>query len=265
MIPYSLTDANKVLVDQYSLNLEKKANCKLVEKSRLINYINKIPLFPQLDHHKIRTGEISKKEFKKRFEKLTQKILQKQEEGLAYLKQELNVSIPQKAIKQLENEQKSFLFNEFKKQVFIQKKEISKQARGKTRDWIFNIRSFLLDLENAELVFESFWSIYKKKYPFQVTGETLAGALTAQLLSLKAKAKGFDVNCFLVREERKITGLQKKVEGIIKEKTPVVIIDDLFNTGATISYLMTILKIGGNQYKSVQISVPKKSLQSRLI
>ena len=83
--------------------------------------------------------------------------------------------------------------------------------------------------------------MYGKAYPFQVAAETLAGSLTAYLIALKAKEKGININCFLTREERKITGLVKNIEGKILNR-PVVIVDDIFNTGDTFSYLFKILK-----------------------
>lgn len=134
------------------------------------------------------------------------------------------------------------LFKKFKLQVFLNDQSIAKQSRGETRDWIFDVRSFVLDTKNVDLIFDAFWEIYKNQYPFQITAETLAGGLTAQLLSLKAKEKGFDLNCFLVREERKTTGLQKNIEGKIQEGIPVIIVDDFFNSGGTITYLIEVLK-----------------------
>lgn len=136
----------------------------------------------------------------------------------------------------------SNLFDKFKIQAFLNYIEVSKQRKGKTRDWGFDVRGFVLDTNNADLIFEAFWDKYKDLYPFQIAAETLAGSLTAQLLSIKAKEKGVNLNCFLVREERKATGLQKNIEGGIIEGKPIVIVDDLFNSGGTISYLLEILK-----------------------
>lgn len=242
MIPYDLNKADKVLKSRYNLSFTSRSNCKLIEKSRLVNYINGISPVVQKEHHKLRTGEITKADFSKRQKRISGRILNNQRRVLEYLQNNFNLSIPKKSFTKLQKAQKTMFLRRFKKQALNQSLQVARQSKGQTRDWIFDVRRFVLDIENIDLFFETFWHLYKDKYPFQVCGETLSGAIAAHLISIKAKEVGFDINCFLVREERKKTGLQKKVEGRIRKDLPIVIIDDLFNSGGTITYLLKILK-----------------------
>ena len=138
------------------------------------------------------------------------------------------------------------LFDTFNREVFLQKKNlyVLSQSRKCFRDWAFDVRSFVLNAKNAELIFLSFWKKCGDQYPFQIAGETLAGAMLAQLLSLKAREKKIALNAFAIREERKEKGVYKNIEGEVKD-LPVIIVDDIFNSGGTITYALELFKQKG--------------------
>ena len=133
------------------------------------------------------------------------------------------------------------LFEIFYSQAFLQGDKLFANRNGSYRKWTFEVRPFVLNNKNAPLIFDAFWEKMKDKYPFQVTGETVAGAIFAQLISLEAQHRGIDINATFVREERKQTGLQKHLEGVLN-KHPVIIVDDLFNSGGTVLHTLKILE-----------------------
>lgn len=107
--------------------------------------------------------------------------------------------------------------------------------------WLFDFRALLLQPTWLNTYAELFWAQYQHKYPFQVCGmETAAISLVAAIV-MKGVERGTPVNGLFVRKSRKRTGLLKQIEGTPTNE-PVILVDDLINTGGTFKKQLAVLQ-----------------------
>jgi len=110
--------------------------------------------------------------------------------------------------------------------------------------WMFDFRALLLQPKWLKRYAEIFWEQYGSKYPFQVCGmESAAISLVAAVL-MEGEARGKPVNGLYVRKSRKHHGLMKQVEGT-PTKDPVILVDDLINSGKTFEKQVRVLEREG--------------------
>jgi outer membrane protein assembly factor BamB/orotate phosphoribosyltransferase len=111
---------------------------------------------------------------------------------------------------------------------------------GRQDLWIIDLRSTLFRPDILEAVADLFWSRMSAHLPFQICGlETASVPLIAAIL-VRARALGIDVSGFVVRKERKSTGLARNIEGEVAD-LPVTIIDDIFNSGSSVRKVLAVL------------------------
>lgn len=114
-------------------------------------------------------------------------------------------------------------------------------------NWIFNFKVISLNQEFLTLFCEEFSRIYSKEN-IQVGGME-SGALpflTALVLSNKNV-----VQSFYVRKSRKKSDLANLFEGKIDKDIPIVLVDDILNTGSTFLKQISILETEGYKVSSV--------------
>src|SRR5262245_20124918 len=112
---------------------------------------------------------------------------------------------------------------------------------GRRDLWIIDLRSTLFRPDIMEAIADLFWSRMSTHLPFQICGlETGSVPLLAAIL-VRARALGIDVSGFVVRKERKSTGLGHNVEGEVAD-LPVTIIDDIFNSGSSVRKVLAVLE-----------------------
>jgi outer membrane protein assembly factor BamB/orotate phosphoribosyltransferase len=112
---------------------------------------------------------------------------------------------------------------------------------GRQDLWMFDMRSTLFRPDIMEAVADLFWSRMSAHMPFQICGlETGSVPLIAAIL-VRARALGIDVGGFVVRKERKSTGLGRNIEGEVAD-LPVTIIDDIFNSGSSVRKVLAVLE-----------------------
>ena len=115
-------------------------------------------------------------------------------------------------------------------------------------EWIFDFRAVLLEEEFLRLFVELFWHKCGHLYPFQVGGlETVSIALTTAIVQSGA-ARGTPVTGFYIRKSRKPYGLQKKLEGRVSD-LPVILLDDLINSGDSVTKQIQVLAESAPQAK----------------
>ncbi|MBI2657327.1 PQQ-binding-like beta-propeller repeat protein [Candidatus Woesearchaeota archaeon] len=96
--------------------------------------------------------------------------------------------------------------------------------------WVIDTKSFLLNPRGLYLTTELFMEKIRKYNPDAVGGLTLASHLIASALVYSSYGSDSGFDGFLVRRERKQYSMMKLVEGVCKEKSRVVIVDDGLNS-----------------------------------
>lgn len=145
------------------------------------------------------------------------------------LREKLRVSIQEKAIQRKD-----------------QGVKIVSKEEGTESSWLLDFRALLLTPEFLDCAADVFWDTYENKYPFQVGGiETVGIALVAAIV-MKGVQRGMPVNGFYIRKSRKYYGLQKLIEGTLNDD-PIILIDDLVNSGTSFAKQVEILKAEGKQ------------------
>lgn len=110
--------------------------------------------------------------------------------------------------------------------------------------WIFDFRAITLEAPVLEYLAEAFWEKYAHKYPFQVGGMESASISLVTAIVLKGQERGTPVHGFFIRKSRKRDGLMKMFEGGLTDE-PVILVDDLINSGQSINKL--IISLAGVQ------------------
>lgn len=112
---------------------------------------------------------------------------------------------------------------------------------GLEEDWLFDLRNIFLKPESLELIVDLFWEKFETHYPFQVGGQEVAAIPLVSAIVLKSRQLGKPVNGFIIRKERKTTGLQKIIEGELNNEK-IILADDLINSGRTALRQLTVLE-----------------------
>ena len=97
---------------------------------------------------------------------------------------------------------------------------------------------------------EIFWERYAGQYPFQVAGMETAGIALVAAIVMKGVERGTPVNGFFIRKSRKRQGLMKMIEGTPTDD-PVILVDDLMNSGGTIHKQVEIISSIGKKVSDV--------------
>lgn len=116
--------------------------------------------------------------------------------------------------------------------------------QGNSYRWLFDLRNLSLDSKMLGVYTDIFWERMHKHLPFQLAAVELAGVPLMAALLHEAQIRGIDVNGLIVRTKRKKYGMQKLVEGTVKD-LPVVVIDDSCNSASAISKAVVSLQEAG--------------------
>lgn len=125
--------------------------------------------------------------------------------------------------------------------------------------WVLDLRAIMFEGETLRAIIDLLWCEIAKEMPVQICGlESTAVALIAALV-LKAHDAGRAVNGFFLRKAPKDRDLRKMIEGTPNER-PVVLVDDVINTGATMRRQMKTLANAGLQVRAVVVVVRFREL-----
>jgi outer membrane protein assembly factor BamB/orotate phosphoribosyltransferase len=116
----------------------------------------------------------------------------------------------------------------------------AKESEGATADWLFDFRALMLQPHWLNRYAELFWERYGDRYPFQVAGMETAGIALVAAIVMKGVERGTPVSGFFIRKSRKRQGLMKMIEGTPTDD-PIILVDDLMNTGGTIHKQIEII------------------------
>lgn len=121
---------------------------------------------------------------------------------------------------------------------------IHAESTGDRGKWLFDFRALMLQGQWLDQYAEIFWERYASRYPFQVGAMETAGIGLVAAIVMKGVERGTPVNGFFMRKSRKRQGLMKRVEGTLTDD-PIILVDDLMNTGGTFDKQLLILKERG--------------------
>jgi outer membrane protein assembly factor BamB/adenine/guanine phosphoribosyltransferase-like PRPP-binding protein len=110
--------------------------------------------------------------------------------------------------------------------------------------WLFDFRALLLQSKWLNSYAELFWEEYASQYPFQVCGMESAAISLVAAIAMKGLERGTPVNGLYIRKSRKRSGLMKQIEGVLT-KDPVILVDDLINSGNTFNKQIKVLSDEG--------------------
>ncbi len=131
---------------------------------------------------------------------------------------------------------------------FVQRSEgaviVGSEVTGKREEWLFDFRALMLQAKWLNRYAEIFWEQYADKLPFQVGAMETAGISLIAAIVMKGAERGTPINGFFIRKSRKRHGLMKQIEGTLTDE-PIVLVDDLINSGSTLEKQMTILSDAG--------------------
>ncbi len=122
--------------------------------------------------------------------------------------------------------------------------------KGIESDWLFDLRNIFLKPDSLSLITKIFWSYFEKEYPFQVGGQEIAAIPLISAIVLESQKINKPVNGFIIRKSRKLSGLQKIIEGSL-DKNKIILVDDLLNSGSTILRQIKVIEEAGQKVNCV--------------
>jgi orotate phosphoribosyltransferase len=129
---------------------------------------------------------------------------------------------------------------------------------GRQLDWLIDLRPVFMQADVLKQIAEAFWSRYKNESSFQIGGmETAAIPLLTALLLFSPDERG-KVNGFIIRKERKTTGLGNNIEGILTDD-PILLVDDIINSGSSAEKARMTLEAVGRRVDAMFSVIDYKS------
>jgi len=118
---------------------------------------------------------------------------------------------------------------------------ISTRGNESKGGWIFDLRNVFMNPASLDLIADIFWKKFSSLYPFQVGGQEIAAIPLVTAILLKGQTLGKPTNGFIIRKNRKPTGLQRIVEGELNSER-IILVDDLMNSGTAIFRQLKVLE-----------------------
>lgn len=115
---------------------------------------------------------------------------------------------------------------------------------GKPQSWMIDMRPALLSSAALQTIGDIFWERFESELPFQVGGMEMAAVPLVSAILLTAARRGHEVDGFVVRKERKPHGRMQVIENELNG-LPIVVVDDIFNSGASLEKVRTVLRAAG--------------------
>ncbi len=130
---------------------------------------------------------------------------------------------------------------------------VQRNKQVKTEGWLIDIRSILLDSDVLSDIAEVFWDSFREMNDVQIGGiETAAIPLITSLVThAKTYAQREHTSGFYIRKSRKKDGLLKMIEGTLVPDVPVILVDDLINSGQSLIRQVEVLRDHGTAVHAV--------------
>lgn len=98
-------------------------------------------------------------------------------------------------------------------------------------NWLIDLRPVFLSPKWLETITDAFWQYYTSDEPLQIGGMEVAAIPLVTALIISGEKKGKNVSGFIIRKQRKETGLGQRIEGNISKGIRTILVDDIINSG----------------------------------
>src|SRR3989454_12425399 len=146
--------------------------------------------------------------------------------------------------------------------IFLGKDHPVVSPKGHGQGWLIDLRMTLLDGASLGLVADLFWERFACQLPFQVGGLEAGSIPLVVAIAMVGQQRGTPVNAFIVRKERKPHGLSKTIEGVLTAD-PVVIVDDLINSGSGMEKVRTVLGEEGRRIRDLFVVIDYEAAEGQ--
>jgi outer membrane protein assembly factor BamB/orotate phosphoribosyltransferase len=127
-------------------------------------------------------------------------------------------------------------------------------TKGREYGWLFDLRRVFMQSGTLEQIAQEFWRRNSSREPFQLGGlETAAIPLLTALMLTAPKDRG-DVNGFIIRKDRKTTGLGNAIEGEVNS-LPVILVDDSLNSGTSAEKARSVISMAGHELREIFVVI----------
>lgn len=142
------------------------------------------------------------------------------------------------------------------KEVYVRGEDepIGDSATGAPRrsGWLFDFRRALMRPAFMHDVSTLFWEEYAQRYPFQVGGLEIAAVPLVTGIAQHLYQQGAeDMTSFFIRKSRKKSGLMRMIEGTLMPGRPVILVDDIINSGSSFIRQIEVLEQLGYKVSEV--------------
>ncbi|MBR0900706.1 PQQ-binding-like beta-propeller repeat protein [Bradyrhizobium tropiciagri] len=117
-------------------------------------------------------------------------------------------------------------------------------ANGQVLDWLIDLRAIFMDPKMLAAMADEFWLLHRRRGRFQIGGIESAAIPLLTAILLRAPEEHRDINGFIIRKERKSTGLGKIIEGKLND-APIVLIDDIINSASSAEKARSVIAADG--------------------
>jgi len=146
--------------------------------------------------------------------------------------------------------------------IFLGKDHPVVSPKGHGQGWLIDLRMTLLDGASLELIADLFWERFAGRLPFQVGGLEAGAIPLVVAIAMAGQQRGTPVNAFVVRKERKPHGLSKTIEGVLTAD-PIVIVDDLINSGSGMEKVRVVLGEAGHRFRDLFVVIDYEAEEGR--
>lgn len=149
-------------------------------------------------------------------------------------------------------------------EVYKEEIRVVAEAGGKSDRWIMDFKSQALNRTFLREYARCFWEVFQSEFPAPVqVGGMESGAIPLVTgVSVFAPEKS-QVNGFYIRKSRKKSGLANLIEGELNDD-PIILVDDILNTGTTLRKQIKILEDAGKKVAAVFVCIRFRDLSAYL-
>lgn len=126
--------------------------------------------------------------------------------------------------------------------------------KAQAQAWMIDARRLALDPVALPLIADLFWQRFESHWPFQLGGLEVGAIPLVAAVQMEGSRRGLPINAFLVRKERKRSGLGNLLEGKLDD-TPIIVIDDILHSGASLEKVRALLQGMGRSIADVFVLV----------
>jgi orotate phosphoribosyltransferase len=124
-------------------------------------------------------------------------------------------------------------------------------SSGRKSNYYFDMKRITQDPEASEIIADIFLYPMKDKNVDSVGGLEIGAVPIATAISMRSHNTKKPITAFFVRDQRKGHGTKRRIDGILKKKSNVIIVDDVTTTGSSILTAINEVEREGCNIKGV--------------